>query len=131
MADSKSLHCNVITPERQVLECDATFVALPAFDGEIGFMNNRAPLLGKLGLGELRVTTDDGERRFFLDGGFVQMLDNQLTILTERAEEASDLDAAAIDRELTDALALSGADPTARDIAVRRAKARKRIAANR
>lgn len=43
MADT--FHCSVVTPERAVLECEASFAAFPAHDGEIGIMPQRAPLL--------------------------------------------------------------------------------------
>ncbi len=114
-----------------MLECDATMVALPAHDGELGFLANRAPLLCKLGVGELRVSSVDGDQRFFLDSGFAQMLNNELTILTEGAEAASDIDLAQVETELQDASAMPAADPasrTAKDLAVARAKARKRVA---
>ncbi|MEE9295204.1 MAG: ATP synthase F1 subunit epsilon [Phycisphaerae bacterium] len=134
MADGKTLRCLLITPEQQVLECDATMVALPVHDGEMGFLTNRAPLLCKLGVGELRVSSVDGDQRFFLDSGFAQMLNNELTILTEGAEAASDIDLAQVEKELQDASAMPAADPAlrkAKDLAVARAKARKRVALSR
>lgn len=88
MADLKTFHCSLLTPDRQVLDCEATFVAIPAHDGEIGFLKNRAPLLCKLGVGTVRVESVEGDFRFLIGGGFAQMLDNELTILTEHAENA-------------------------------------------
>ncbi len=131
MADAKTLHCSVITPDRKVLECDASFVALPAHDGEIGFLTHRAPLLCKLGIGELRIETPHRQRRYFLDGGFAQMLGNELTILTERAESSGDIHLSQVEAELARAAAMTPSDTTsreARDLALARARARKRIA---
>jgi len=82
MAKNDTFHCSVITPERAVLETDATFVALPAHDGELGVLRNRAPMLYKLGTGELRVETPEGKHLLFVDGGFAQMVDNRLALLT-------------------------------------------------
>lgn len=132
MADT--LHCNVITPEKSVIECDATSVVLPAHDGEIGFLKNRAPLLCKLGMGELRVATLQGDRHYFLDGGFAQMVNNELTILTERADEAASIDPAKAEAELKEAQAMPALDLASREVkdhALARAKLRKRIAAER
>lgn len=131
MADTKTLHCSLLTPDRPILDCDATFIVMPAHDGQIGFLKNRAPLLCKLGIGELRIELPEGRRRFFIDRGFAQMLDNELTILTQHAEDADKIDADGADATLKEALALTaddGAARTARDLAITRARARARIA---
>ncbi len=83
----KTFHCSVVTPERAVLDTDATFVAFPAHDGEIGILYNRAPLLCQLGKGTLRVELGKASHRFSIEGGFAQMVDNKLTILTDNAKE--------------------------------------------
>ncbi|NOT02595.1 MAG: F0F1 ATP synthase subunit epsilon [Phycisphaerales bacterium] len=134
MADGKTLHCSVLTPDGQVLDTDATFVAIPAHDGEIGFLMNRAPLLCKLGVGELRIDAGAAGHRFFIDGGFAQMLDNKLTVLTSSAEAAANVTASDADAALRDALAMPGGNAdaiAARDAAVARARARSRMAAGR
>jgi F0F1-type ATP synthase epsilon subunit len=59
MAETKTFRCSVVTPERVVLEAEARFAALPAHDGEIGILRDRAPLLVKLDVGRLRIETAD------------------------------------------------------------------------
>lgn len=83
----KTFHCSVVTPERAVLDTEATFVAFPAHDGEIGILHNRAPLLCQLGKGVLRVEHGKTTHKFQIEGGFAQMVDNKLTILTDNAKE--------------------------------------------
>ena len=90
MASEKTFSCSVVTPERAVLECDATFVALPAHDGEIGILFNRAPLLCRLGDGRLRVESDTEKHVLHVAGGFAEMVANRLTILTEEATVADE-----------------------------------------
>ncbi len=92
MASTETFHCSVVTPEKAILECEATFVAFPSHDGEIGILPRRSPLLCRLGIGTMRVETGNGEKTFFVDGGFAQMVDNRLTILTEQATEPTGLD---------------------------------------
>jgi F-type H+-transporting ATPase subunit epsilon len=92
MATNVSFQCTIITPERQVLDAEATFLAFPAHDGEIGILRNRAPLLCKLGTGVLRIETAPRSQRVFIDGGFAQVLQNQVTILTEQAMRAEEID---------------------------------------
>ncbi|MFH0983738.1 MAG: ATP synthase F1 subunit epsilon [Planctomycetota bacterium] len=87
-----SFRCTVITPERQVLDAEGTFLAFPAHDGEIGILRDRAPLLCKLGTGVLRLETAARSERLFIDGGFAQVLKNQVTILTEQALRPEEID---------------------------------------
>src|SRR5436309_11697992 len=125
MARNDTFHCSVITPERAVLDTDATFVAFPAHDGEVGILRDRAPLLYKMGIGELRVESPDGKQRFFVDGGFAQMVDNRLTLLTEQAKKVEDIDRAAAEKALAEARTMpmvTDAEFAARQRAVKRAE---------
>src|SRR2546423_340454 len=80
-----SFKTSVITPEGAVFEGNAEFVAIPAMDGELGILHNRAPLLAKLGAGRLRVQSGGSTREWFIAGGFAQVVDNHATILTQEA----------------------------------------------
>ena len=124
-------HVSIITPERAVLEADATFVAFPAWDGEVGVLHGRAPLLYKLGTGRLRVEAADGEQVFYVDGGFAQMVDDRLTILTQQAKRRDEIDRAAAERALAaarDTPAPNEEAVAARQKAVERARAQLRVA---
>ena len=123
-------HCVVVTPERVVLETDAEFAALPAWDGEVGILHSRAPLMVKLGIGVLRVKSGDDEQRMAIDGGFAEMVDNKLSVLTERAHLAAELERAEVEQALKDAQALEAHDLVAvaeRNDAIARAKAQLKI----
>ena len=131
MAARDTFHCSVITPERAVLETEATFVAFPAHDGEVGILRNRAPLLYKMGSGVLRVESPEGNHRLFVDGGFAQMVENRLTLLTEQAKRIEDLDRAAAERALADAQrrpATTDTEIAARQRAIDSARAQIRLA---
>lgn len=79
----------VISPERTLFEGDADMVVAPAWDGEVGVLRGHAPMLVLLGDGELRVTgTGAGDRRFRVNGGFLQVADDVVTVLSEQAEAA-------------------------------------------
>lgn len=97
------LECVVVTPERTVRQGPAQFVALPLFDGELGVAPGRTPLIGRLGSGELRITTEEGAlERYYVEGGFVEVVGSVVTVLTGRAVPAEELDAA-VCKELLDA----------------------------
>ena len=82
---SDSLQVSVISPERVMFEGAARSVVAPAFDGEVGILPMHAPLMTLLGKGTLRVSTDAGEQRFTVDGGFLQIIDDTVRVVTERA----------------------------------------------
>lgn len=63
-------------------------VVLPAYDGEVGILHDHAPMMMLLGEGILRLEMATGSRRFTISGGFVQVLENKVSILSEEAREA-------------------------------------------
>jgi F-type H+-transporting ATPase subunit epsilon len=101
----RELHCVVVTPEKAVLDEAADFVAVPMYDGELGVLPGRAPLVGRLGYGELRLRRGMEVRRFFVDGGFVEVRANNVTVLTSRAMRAEEIDTNAVSQALNAALA--------------------------
>src|SRR5258708_4171141 len=90
--------CLVATPDKTLLDETAQFVTLPLYDGELGVLPGRSPLIGRLGYGELRTRTDQTIQRYFVDGGFAQVRDAVVTILTNRALAAAQIDPAAASR---------------------------------
>jgi F-type H+-transporting ATPase subunit epsilon len=125
-----TFHLSVVTPEQQVLDAEVKFVALPAHDGEIGVMRNRAPLLVRLEPGTLRADTDGGPRTLYIDGGFAEMADNRLTVLTEAAVRPEELDGEAVEAAFDEARGLSIPDDAAfaeRQRALRRARVQRKL----
>lgn len=106
-----AFQCTIVTPEQQALDESATQAIVPAWDGQIGILTDRAPLLVKLGLGPLRVDLSGGKSRtFVIDGGIAQMKDNRLTILTQEATPAEEIDLAAARAEYAEAEARVATD---------------------
>jgi F-type H+-transporting ATPase subunit epsilon len=99
-----NLLCTVVTPEQTALETKAEFVALPLYDGEIGIAPNHSPLIGRLGYGEMRVKAAGVTLSYYVDGGFVQVADNVVAVLTNKAVPSKSLDAAAATEHLSQAL---------------------------
>src|SRR5207302_6495520 len=107
-----AFQCVIVTPEQQVLDESATQAIVPAHDGLIGILTDRAPLLVKLGTGPLRIDPAAGGQPnyYFVSGGVAQMKDNRLTILTEEAAPASAIDAEAARAEYAEAAARRATD---------------------
>ena len=83
------LTVSVISPERTLYEGEAVSVVAPAFDGEVGILTQHAPMITLLGEGELRLGSDAGTQRFRVAGGFLEVADNHVRVVTERAEALS------------------------------------------
>ena len=131
MAAGKQLRCQLITPDRQVLDTEATSVVFPAHDGQMGVLYNRAPLLCKMGIGTCRIDAPEGTRSYYVDGGFARVLGNRLTILTEHACAPEEIDLAAAEQELADARSRRAAELAAQEErrrAVERAGAKIKLA---
>jgi len=82
------LHVSVISPEAALYEGDASSVIAPAFDGEVGILTGHAPMMTLLGKGSLLVRGEGGERRFAIEGGFLQILNDEVRVVTERGAAA-------------------------------------------
>ncbi len=120
-----SLRCTVVTPERTELDREAESVTLPMFDGELGVLKGRAPMIGRLGSGTLRLQTAAGPERYYVDGGFAQVEGDVVSILTARATPVDLLDLDEARAMLERALEMPAATPQEsqlKDAEVRRAR---------
>ena len=130
--DDSLLRCQVVTPERTVLDVKVPFLAVPLYDGELGILPGRAPLVARLGYGALRFNRPgEPTERFYIDGGFLQVRDDQVSVLTNRALPVSQLTAETARGELDRALALTPTTPLQfqeKDRALARARAQLRLA---
>lgn len=100
MNSPRSLRLVIVTPEKTVFDETVASLRFPLYDGDIGILPGRLPLIGRLGVGELHVRLADAERTFFIDGGFVQVRGGVVTLLTDRAVPADQLSAEAAEAEL-------------------------------
>jgi len=125
MEDAQPGHvrCIIVTPERAVLDETAEMVILPMFDGELGVLEGRAPLVGRLGAGELRLKTGDVSKRWYVEAGFVQVRSNVVTVLTANARPATEITSEMADAARTEAEALPTGNAVER---AKKAKARDR-----
>jgi F-type H+-transporting ATPase subunit epsilon len=95
------IKCIVVTPEKTVLTKEATYVVLPLADGEYGILPSHAPLIARLGAGDLRITETDGKRTdYYVEGGFVEVLGDTVALLTMYALPVEELDLPQVEEQL-------------------------------
>lgn len=82
------LTVSVISPEKVLFEGTVDRLVAPAFDGEVGILPRHAPMMTLLGKGELRLGENGSAGKFTIAGGFLQVLNDNVRVVTERAEAA-------------------------------------------
>jgi F-type H+-transporting ATPase subunit epsilon len=91
---SARLHVMLVSPEEILYEGDAEMVVCRAGGGDIAFLPGHVPFLGALGVGAVRVIAPEGEVAAAVHGGFVEVSHDRVTILSDVAELASQIDVA-------------------------------------
>lgn len=103
----KTLTVELVTPEKVALTQSADFVALPAFEGEMGILPGHGAFLVQLTAGEVRVRRGTETSSFAVSGGFAEILKNKVSVFAETAEMATEIDAERARQDLESAKAES------------------------
>lgn len=90
MSGRRTLHVAVISPAEVGFEGEARAIVAPAHDGKIGILYGHAPMTVLLGTGELVVRTEEGDRRFHVSRGFLQVVDDVVSVLAEEVKPAGE-----------------------------------------
>lgn len=125
IALASTFRCRLVTPAASLFDETVSSAVVPMWDGLMGFLPGRAPILGKLGIGELKLEfsgKSQANGSYFIDGGVLQMAENELTILAERATPVSELNVS----EAQAQLAKVENDRVSMDDPSREAKAKRR-----
>lgn len=108
---AKAFQVDVVSPEATVWSGMATIVVARTPEGELGVMADHEPIMGALATGPVEIEAESGERTTIgVHGGFIQVLQNQVTLITDRAQVTEDHAAA---REAAQALAEAEAEEAA------------------
>jgi F-type H+-transporting ATPase subunit epsilon len=102
------IRCIVVTPERTELDRTVEQLTLPMYDGELGVQKGRAAMIGRLGYGSLRFEGESGPERYFIDGGFAQVENDVVSVLTARAIKVEAMNVEEAKTALTEALEMPG-----------------------
>lgn len=122
---AKELKLVIVTPEKTLLDQEVASISVPMYDGQMGILPGRAPIVGRIGAGELRYRADGAEYSFFVDGGFLQIKGTVCSVLTNRSLTLADIDAESASSELAEAIgrkATTDEEFTSRDRDIDRAR---------
>jgi F-type H+-transporting ATPase subunit epsilon len=125
-----TLQVELVSPERILYSGVADMVVARTTDGDIAFLTGHSPFIGALGIGVVSVRASDGtDERAAVHGGFVEVSDDRVTILSDVAELAGDIDAARARRALEEAeRRIREGDDEEAEAALRRARLRVELA---
>jgi len=77
------MHLEIITPDKKVFAGEANAVTLPGTEGQFQVLNRHAPLVSTLGKGDVVVEANGVKQSYVIDGGVVEVLNNQVLVLAE------------------------------------------------
>ena len=128
-----TLRLDIVTIDRLAFSGEVDIVVAPGVQGELGILPQHAPLITALAEGELRFRQGEEEQGFAIGGGYLEVLNNQVTVLADSAEQATEIDLARAEaaRERAERLLKEGpTDPVDRAMiegALRRSKIRLKV----
>lgn len=113
---ANTFRCTIVSPADKLLEEQITYASIPLWDGLMGILPGRAPIVASLGTGELRVdfpgdaNAAGGSRSYFVDGGVCKMSEGSLTLIAETAVPAESLVLSDCKAELQEAEAVRASE---------------------
>ena len=80
-----SFNVSVVTQVKKILEQEAGYLRLRTSEGDIGILPNHAPFVAELSMGKMEIESPNKDKRdvYFLSGGFLEISDNQATIIAD------------------------------------------------
>ena len=96
----ETINARVISQERVLFEGSARSVVVPAVNGQLGILPRHAPLMAALGKGVLIIHSADKKTYYAVFGGFIQVKDNRLIMLVDKATAGAEVDPAKAEEEV-------------------------------
>ena len=89
-----SFDVSVVTQVKKILEQEAGYLRLRTSEGDIGILPNHAPLVAELSMGKMEIESPNKDRRdiYFLSGGFLEISDNQATVIADEIFPIEEID---------------------------------------
>jgi F-type H+-transporting ATPase subunit epsilon len=93
---ASTIHCDIVSAEAEIFSGEVSMVVVSGEEGELGIAPRHAPLLTRLRPGQVRVMLPDGgEEFYYISGGLLEIQPHVVTVLSDTAQRAGDLDEAA------------------------------------
>lgn len=93
---NKTFALNIITPVGVILSCDTTIATMLSQVGEFGVLAGHASLIANLMSGVVKISSNNKDLRYFIDGGIAHVTETELRLITQFAANLSDINAASV-----------------------------------
>jgi F-type H+-transporting ATPase subunit epsilon len=87
-----TLHLEIVTPEERVFSGEAQMVVVPGVEGDLGILPDHMPLMTQINPGELCISTTSGNQYLAIGGGFLEVLPDRVSVMTDMAVPESEID---------------------------------------
>lgn len=89
-----SFDVSVVTQVKKILEQEAGYLRLRTSEGDLGILPNHAPFVAELSMGKMEIESPNKDRRdiYFLSGGFLEISDNQATVIADEVFPIEEID---------------------------------------
>ena len=77
----------VLTPEKEFFEGEVQSIKVPGITGQFEILDHHAPIVSALTKGEIRITSSQGDTKFTIERGFIEVLNNEVSVLVQGLEE--------------------------------------------
>jgi F-type H+-transporting ATPase subunit epsilon len=87
-----TLHLEIVTPEARTFSGEAQMVTVPGVEGDLGILPDHMPLMTQVNPGELRITTAKGDQYLAIGSGFLEVLPDRVSVMTDMAVPEAEID---------------------------------------
>jgi len=98
-----ALHLEIVTPEARTFSGEAQMVVVPGVEGELGILPDHMPLMTQINPGELRITTAEGDQYLAVGSGFLEVLPDRVSVMTDMAVSEGEIDEKAVEEAVAKA----------------------------
>lgn len=103
MSSNKLLHIEIVTPKKIIFSGNVKNITVPGELGSFQILYNHAPIISNLVTGEIKIRKENDEIEYYVcEGGFVFVLRNRITIMSDSIVHANDIDINQVENELND-----------------------------
>ncbi len=106
----RKIKCTILTPEKMFYEGEVDFAVVETHDGTRGFLVNHCPMFSALGIGGLKLRNGDSTEQIYVEGGIVEIIDNNMIILAESAMNVFDINKEEIQKEMDELIKEASSD---------------------
>jgi len=87
-----TLHLEIVTPEARTFSGEAQMVTVPGVEGDLGILPDHMPLMTQVNPGELKITTSEGDQYLAIGSGFLEVLPDRVSVMTDMAVPEAEID---------------------------------------